>query len=57
MSEVASPCINVCRMVDDLCVGCLRTLDEIARWSQASDDDKQAILTAAGRRTPPEAAQ
>jgi predicted Fe-S protein YdhL (DUF1289 family) len=41
-------------MVDEVCVGCLRTLDEIARWSQASDEEKQAILAVAGRRTPPE---
>ena len=30
--EVASPCINVCRMNDRtaLCEGCLRTIDKIA---------------------------
>lgn len=25
------------------CVGCLRTLDEIALWSRSSDTDKQRI--------------
>ena len=34
MSDIASPCINVCQMQEGLCVGCLRTLDEIARWGQ-----------------------
>ncbi|HET8830586.1 MAG TPA: DUF1289 domain-containing protein, partial [Casimicrobiaceae bacterium] len=31
---IASPCISVCRIDDAtaLCVGCLRTLDEIAAW-------------------------
>lgn len=53
MSDIASPCINVCQMQDGLCVGCLRTLDEIARWGNASDEEKLAILAAAGRRTPP----
>jgi predicted Fe-S protein YdhL (DUF1289 family) len=44
--EVASPCINVCRMNPDteLCEGCLRTLDEIAAWSAMSADEKRAVL-------------
>ena len=44
--EVASPCINVCRMnpQSGLCEGCLRTLDEIAAWSAMSDAEKRRIL-------------
>jgi len=47
-----SPCINVCRMEasNGLCVGCLRTLDEIATWSHASNADRLAILAAIERR-------
>nr|WP_269140172.1 DUF1289 domain-containing protein [Pseudothauera nasutitermitis] len=48
-----SPCINVCRMEPDsgLCAGCLRTLDEIARWGAADDAERRRILAAvAGRR-------
>jgi uncharacterized protein len=43
---VASPCIKVCRMdeASGWCVGCLRTLDEIAFWSQLDDDDKCAVI-------------
>lgn len=42
---VASPCIGICRMRDDdVCEGCLRTLDEIAEWSVASDERRSAIL-------------
>lgn len=42
---VASPCRNVCRMDEQsgLCVGCGRTLDEIALWSVLDDDDKRAV--------------
>jgi len=47
---VASPCINVCTMQDGLCVGCYRTIDEIARWATAGDDDKRLILAAVARR-------
>lgn len=50
--EVASPCIDVCRMdaATGLCIGCLRTLDEISAWSRASGDERQNILAAVERR-------
>lgn len=50
--SILSPCVNVCRMNADntLCVGCYRTLDEIAQWSRASDDAKAAILAAVEKR-------
>jgi predicted Fe-S protein YdhL (DUF1289 family) len=46
MSEVASPCIDVCRMNADtgFCDGCFRTIDEIASWSAYDDDAKRAVL-------------
>jgi len=47
---VISPCINVCRMEAGLCVGCLRTIDEIAGWAMAGDDDKRRILAAVAQR-------
>ncbi|MBK8524839.1 MAG: DUF1289 domain-containing protein [Betaproteobacteria bacterium] len=53
MSVAVSPCVNICRMDADnhMCVGCFRTLDEIAQWSRASEDAKRAILAAVeGRR-------
>ena len=49
---VASPCIGVCRMdeASGLCVGCLRTLDEIALWSVLDDDDRRAVWGALSQR-------
>ncbi|HEY3181129.1 MAG TPA: DUF1289 domain-containing protein [Casimicrobiaceae bacterium] len=40
-----SPCINVCRIDEAtrLCVGCLRTLDEIASWSVLSDGERRDV--------------
>ncbi len=54
--EIASPCINVCKMNPDtaLCEGCWRTLDEIAAWSGMSGEDKRAVLARlAARRARP----
>jgi predicted Fe-S protein YdhL (DUF1289 family) len=44
-AAVPSPCINVCRIepASGLCEGCLRTLDEIAAWSQLPDTTKRAV--------------
>ena len=47
---IPSPCVNICTMDDGLCVGCRRTLDEIANWMTASDEEKRAILEAIKRR-------
>ncbi len=43
---VSSPCTKIC-IVDPTtgwCRGCLRTLDEIARWPHADDAERRAIL-------------
>ena len=49
---VASPCISVCRMDDatGLCIGCLRTLDEIAAWGSLDDDARREVWVAIARR-------
>lgn len=45
VDEVHSPCIGVCTVDDDgICMGCERTLDEIARWSTMSDSEKRGVL-------------
>jgi predicted Fe-S protein YdhL (DUF1289 family) len=43
---IESPCIDVCTMdtASGLCIGCGRTLDEIARWSSFSDAERRAIM-------------
>ena len=45
---VAAPCTSVCRLDDasGLCVGCARTLDEIASWSVLDDEARRAIVAA-----------
>ena len=44
-SENHSPCIGVCELGDDkICVGCGRSIAQIAAWSQMTDRERQAIL-------------
>lgn len=45
MSNIRSPCIRHCTLNDnDICIGCLRNVEEILRWAGASVSDKQQIL-------------
>ena len=41
-----SPCIKVCQMdpARGLCIGCRRTLDEIARWAAMTDAERDSIV-------------
>jgi predicted Fe-S protein YdhL (DUF1289 family) len=43
--STASPCIGVCRIDEGsrLCLGCARTLDEIAAWRDASEVERRRI--------------
>ncbi|MBC7157778.1 MAG: DUF1289 domain-containing protein [Rhodobacteraceae bacterium] len=52
--EIASPCVKVCVVHPEarLCVGCLRSIDEIATWSRMSPDERAAILADLPSRAP-----
>jgi predicted Fe-S protein YdhL (DUF1289 family) len=41
-----SPCNKICTLDSrgDYCIGCGRTLDEIARWYAMSDDERARVL-------------
>ena len=42
-----SPCLNICTLDDnDVCTGCLRTLDEIASWGSLSGEAQWRIVAA-----------
>ncbi|GJG96067.1 DUF1289 domain-containing protein [Cupriavidus pauculus] len=45
VSPVPSPCRSVCKMDRDsgYCEGCLRTIEEIAGWSQADDEARRSV--------------
>ncbi|MFM8681984.1 MAG: DUF1289 domain-containing protein [Alphaproteobacteria bacterium] len=42
----ASPCIAVCRLdpLTRLCVGCGRSIDEIARWPDLDEEERERIV-------------
>lgn len=43
---ISSPCIKVCIVdgIADICLGCGRTLPEIAKWGSLSEEQRLAIM-------------
>lgn len=52
MFTVESPCTGICRIDPrgEFCLGCKRTLDEIADWPMLNDAEKRAVLKALEER-------
>lgn len=46
-TTIESPCILVCTIDTEtgFCLGCARTLDEIARWSSMGAEERTAVLS------------
>ncbi len=44
--QISSPCVNVCAVdgASGMCVGCGRTLREIAAWSNYDEPRRLAIM-------------
>ena len=43
---IASPCVGVCQIYRDtrFCLGCFRTIAEIAHWSRYGDPERIEVL-------------
>ena len=51
---IDSPCVKICTLDarSGICLGCGRTIDEIARWAGMSADEREKVMSdLAGRMT------
>ena len=50
---IASPCVMVCTVdgASGLCLGCYRSLKEIATWSRMTDEERAEIMKSLSART------
>ena len=50
--EIESPCVKICVIHPSarLCTGCLRSIDEITRWSRMTPDERRSVMTALPER-------
>jgi uncharacterized protein len=45
--NIPSPCVNICKLDSrDVCIACLRTRSEIARWTQMNECERISIMAA-----------
>jgi predicted Fe-S protein YdhL (DUF1289 family) len=53
-NEVESPCVKLCSVhpVERICVGCLRTLEEIGAWSRITPEARRAVMADLPGRAP-----
>lgn len=52
---MTSPCVRMCTLdpANNVCVGCGRTLPEIATWTRMSEADRLAIIAKLPERLRP----
>ena len=50
---VETPCVNICTLDvrTGLCLGCGRTIDEIARWAGMDDRERKLVMAELPART------
>jgi predicted Fe-S protein YdhL (DUF1289 family) len=53
-TEVESPCVKLCVIHPDerICVGCLRSIDEISSWSRLTPAERTTIMADLPARAP-----
>ena len=52
--EIESPCVKLCVVHPEerLCIGCYRTMEEIANWSRLSPAARDAVIADLPARAP-----
>ena len=52
--EIQSPCVKLCVVHPEerLCVGCLRSMEEIATWSRLTHEERAAVMADLPARAP-----
>jgi len=52
--EIESPCVKLCVVHPEarLCIGCLRSIDEITMWSRMPPETRRTIMAELPARAP-----
>ena len=52
--EIESPCVKLCLMhpEEKICVGCLRTMEEIRHWSDYEPQQRRDVMAQLSSRRP-----
>ncbi|MDY7218189.1 DUF1289 domain-containing protein [Denitrificimonas sp. JX-1] len=48
---VRSPCVSLCALdINDVCMGCQRTGEEISAWGKMTNDERREVLAKINER-------
>lgn len=39
-----SPCVEVCTLEKNICIGCKRTVEEITGWSIMTNEQREVVM-------------
>ena len=39
-----SPCIKICKLIDNVCIGCGRTAKQITEWTKYTDKERDNLI-------------
>lgn len=45
-----NPCISICKLKDDVCIGCGRSQDEMKSWKRMKNKERKAVNELAAER-------
>ena len=48
--KIESPCVSICQLKGDLCIGCGRTIEEIRHWKAMTRPEKMKTVKRADER-------
>lgn len=48
--KAKNPCVSLCKLQDDICVGCGRSRDEMKAWKGLENKERKAVNERAAER-------
>lgn len=48
--KAKNPCVSICKLKDDICIGCGRSRDEMKAWKGMKNKERKAVNALAVER-------
>ena len=51
MRDISTPCVKLCKIEGEHCLGCARHIDDIRNWLSYTEDERKSLMTSHRYRT------
>ena len=48
--KAKNPCVSICKLKDDVCIGCERSREEMKSWKKMKNKERKAVNALATER-------